>query len=66
MHSKSVNKEIMINDKAKKVIKKLFKSLLNKYQSNLKTLTKNSDFVLDYVHLLKMEDGEFVIDYVHL
>ena len=66
MHSKSVNKEIMINDKAKKVIKKLFKSLLKKYQSNLKTLTKNSDFVLDYVHLLKMEDSEFVIDYVHL
>ena len=66
MHSKSVNKEIMINDKAKKVIKKLFKSLLNKYQSNLKTLTKNSDFVLDYVHLLQMEDSEFVIDYVHL
>ena len=56
----------MINDKAKKVIKKLFKSLLDKYQSNLKTLTKNSDFVLDYVHLLKMEDSEFVIDYVHL
>ena len=66
MHSKSVNKEIMINDKAKKVIKKLFKSLLNKYQNNLKTLTKNSDFVLDYIHLLQMEDSEFVIDYVHL
>ena len=32
MHSKGDNKEIMINDKANKVVKKLFKSLLNRYQ----------------------------------
>ena len=35
IHSKSDNKEIMINDKADdKVTEKLFKSLLNRYQNN--------------------------------
>ena len=33
MHSKSDNKEIMINDKADKVIKKLFTSLRNRYKT---------------------------------
>ena len=42
MHSKSDNKEIMINDKADKVIKKLYKSLLNRYQNNLEKLLKGS------------------------
>ena len=30
MHTKSDNKEVTINDKADKIIKKLFKSLLNR------------------------------------
>ena len=35
IHSKSDNKEIMINDKADdKVTENLFKSLLNRYQNN--------------------------------
>ena len=38
MHSKSDNKENMINEKADKVIKKLFKSLLNIYQNGLKKI----------------------------
>ena len=52
MHSRNDNKEIMINDKADKVIKKIFKSLLNIYQNELEKLTEGSDFVFDYFHLL--------------
>ena len=53
IHSKSDNKEIMINDKADdKVTEKLFKSLLNRYQNNLEISMEGSDFVFDYVHLL--------------
>ena len=53
MHSKSDNEEIKINDKAGKVIQKLFKSLLNRYQNNLETSMTGSDFVLDFFHLLQ-------------
>ena len=52
MHAKSDDKEIMISDKAGVVIKKLFKSFLNRYQNNLETSMKGNEFVLDYVHLL--------------
>ena len=45
-HSKSNNKEIMINDKADEVVKELFESILNRYQIGLKTSMKNSDFSL--------------------
>ena len=48
MHSKSDDKEIKINDKADKV----FKSLLNRYQNNLETSMRGSDFIFDCVHLL--------------
>ena len=51
-HSKCNNKEIMINDKADEVIKKVFKSLLNGYQTELKKSMKSSEFVFDYIHLL--------------
>ena len=34
MHSKSDNKEIMINDKADEVVEELSESLLNRYQNN--------------------------------
>ena len=44
MHSKSDNKEIMINDKADEVIEKLFKSLLNGFKNNLETPIEGSDF----------------------
>ena len=51
MHSKSDNVEIMINDRADEVIKEFFKSLKNKYQSNLESM-KGSEFACDYVDLL--------------
>ena len=37
MHWRSDNIEIMINDKPDEVTKKLFKSLLNRYQVGLET-----------------------------
>ena len=51
MHSKSDNKEIMINDEADEVIKELFDSLKNIYQNNLDSM-KGSEFIFNYVHLL--------------
>ena len=52
IHSERDNKEIIINDKADKVIKELFKSLLSRYQIGLEKLMKGSEFVFDCVHLL--------------
>ena len=51
MNSKSGNIEIIINYKAKEVIKELFVSLKNRYQSNLESVN-GKEFVIDYVHLL--------------
>ena len=51
MHSKSDNIEIMINDKADKVIKGFFDSLKNRNQNNLESM-KGSELVFHYVHLL--------------
>ena len=51
MHSKSDNKKIKINEKSDKFVKKLFKSLLNRYQNNLETSKGGSDFIFDYIHL---------------
>ena len=51
IHSKSDNKEIMINDEADEVIKNIFKSIKNRYQNYLESM-KGSEFVYDYVHLL--------------
>ena len=45
LHSKSDNREIMINGEADEVIRKLFKSLLNRYQIGLEKLIKGSEFV---------------------
>ena len=52
MHSKSDNIEIMINEKAYEVIKNLFKSLEKRYQNDLETSMKSSEFVFDWAHLL--------------
>ena len=51
MDSKSDNIEIINNDEADEAIKKLFKSIKNRYQ-NILELIKSSEFVLNYVHLL--------------
>ena len=47
MHSKTDNIEIIINDEADEVIKELFDSLKNNFES-----MKGSEFVFDYVQLL--------------
>ena len=52
MHSKSDNKETMINDKADEVVERLFKSFLNRYQHNLERPIRGSDSIFDCVHLL--------------
>ena len=41
-----------INDKADKVIKELFDSLIKKYQIGLEKSMRGSDFIFDCVHLL--------------
>ena len=51
MHWKSNNIEIIINDEADEVIRELFDSLKNRYQSNIESM-KDSAFVFNYVHLL--------------
>ena len=52
MHSQGDNIEIMINDKADKVIEEHFHSHLCRYQIGLETSMKDSDFAFNYVHLL--------------
>ena len=52
IHSKGDNIEIMIQEKAEEVIKKLFDSLIKKYQIGLEKSMKVSDFIFDCVHLL--------------
>ena len=42
----------MINDAVDKVIKRLFNSLKNRYQNKLESM-KGSEFVIDYIHLLR-------------
>ena len=42
----------MINDAVDKVIKRLFNSLKNRYQNKLESM-KGSEFVFDYIHLLR-------------
>ena len=39
MHSKSDNREILINDEAEEVIKVLLDSLKNRYQNIVKSMT---------------------------
>ena len=50
MHSKSDNKEIMINDKADEFTEELFQSLLFGYQTGLRRSMESSDFLFGYVH----------------
>ena len=52
MHLKSDSIEIMINDKANKVIKKLFESLLNRYESGLETSMRGSNFIFVFIYYI--------------
>ena len=72
MHSKSDNKEIMINDKTDTVIKKIFRPIVSRYQIGLKTTMKGSNFAFDYVdllyckcHKISLNRGGFCIDSPH-
>ena len=46
MHTKSDNIEIMIGNETDEIIKKLFESLLQKYQEGLEKSMKGSEFIL--------------------
>ena len=48
------NEEIKINNKADEVIEKLFESLISRYQNNVETSMRGSDFIFDCVYLLFM------------
>ena len=52
MHPKSGNIEIMINNKADEVTEEFFQLLLSRYQIELETSIKGSDFTFDSFHLL--------------
>ena len=63
MHLKS---EIVINDEADEIIKKIFKSLKKRYRNNLKSM-KVDRFVFDYVHLLYYKChkiSQIVVDHI--
>ena len=52
LHSKSDNVEIMIGVDTNEIIKKLFNSLLQRYQKGLEESMRGSDFVFDYAESL--------------
>ena len=52
MHTRSVNEEFTNGSDTDKIIKKLFKSLLQRYQENLQEKMRGSDFVFDGVNFL--------------
>ena len=52
MHTKSVNDEFMNGSDTDEIIKKPFKSLLQRYQENLQEKMKGSDFAFDGVNYL--------------
>ena len=50
MHSKSDNIEVMAYDKSDEFIEKLFEPLFHRFQIELKTLVRGSDFIFDSVY----------------
>ena len=46
MHSKSDNREIMINERVDEVVEELFKSLLNRYQIGLEKEMKGLTLIM--------------------
>ena len=69
MHTNSSNIEIMIGNETDEIIKKLFDSLLQKYQDGLEESMTGSEFIRDsvdllYYHLQKisLKRGESYID----
>ena len=52
MHTKSDDIKIMIDNETDEIIKKLFESLLQKYQERLEKSMEGSEFIFDIVDLL--------------
>ena len=52
MHTKSNNIEIMMGSQTNDIVKKLFESLLQRYQEGLEESVKGSKFIFDCVDLL--------------
>ena len=52
IHSKSDNVEIMMGVDTNEIIKKIFNSLLQRYQKKLEESMRGSDIVFDYVESL--------------
>ena len=52
MHTRSVNEEFTNGSDTDEIIKELFKSLLQRYQENLREKMRGSDFVFDGVNFL--------------
>ena len=52
MHSNSDNIKLASYNDANKVVDKLFESLRSRYQDNLETSMRGSDFIFDSVQLM--------------
>ena len=52
MHSKGKNIETMFNGKVEEIMEELFQSFPSRYQSDLETTIKPSEFIFDCVDLL--------------
>ena len=52
MHLRSENIEVITYDNANEVIEEVFESLLSRYQIDLETSMKESNFIFDSVQLL--------------
>ena len=61
MHTRSVNEEFMNGSNTDEVIKALFKSILQKYQENLKEKMKGLDFAFDGINYLYYDLNKITI-----
>ena len=52
----------MVFDKTGEVIKELSESLLKRSQIEWETLVKASDFIMDYIHKINVNQGGWYID----
>ena len=62
MHTRSDNIEIMIGDDNDDIIRKIFKSFLQKYEQNLQNKMKGSDFEFDDFNEISLNRGGSYID----
>ena len=62
MHTRSDNEEFMNGSDTDKIIKELFKSLLQRYQENLQKKMRGSDFAFDGVNFLYYDFNKISIN----